>query len=383
VRKKILLVVISSTLTGVLAFIAAEVYLRHKQLPLTLPPDSSAVYTHKGEKISTFEGPLKLSLAPFTAYKNLPSQRTAVFTINSRGLRAEEGAERDPAPKIVFLGGSAAFGVGAQGNQDTIPYVLESSMKPYKILNAGVVGFLSGQELTYLVTELVDYHPVLVVAYDGWNDLFDSMYFPRNENELGFNSNFFGIESQLVSNYQTQVSPEKSFGRLLEATSTESLLLTRLRQKFSGHAAVRRAPHEDILDAVVRNYTNNLHKMALVSNAWNARFIVVFQPELGQKLRPTTLEKKALDIGMSGSKNYQEEFPTLYKKFISQAKRLLTEEGIEWIDINENTGYRDSAENLFVDVVHTNRQGNEVVANILSPKLLQLANDRKVGSNSR
>ena len=72
-------------------------------------------------------------------------------------------------------------------------------MKSHRVLNAGVVGFLSGQELTYLVTQLIDYRPAIVIAYDGWNDLFDTINAPqRSANEHGFCSNFFEFENQLV-----------------------------------------------------------------------------------------------------------------------------------------------------------------------------------------
>ena len=37
-----------------------------------------------------------------------------------------------------------------------------------EVINAAVIGHGSGQELTYLLTELVDLHPDVVIALDGW-----------------------------------------------------------------------------------------------------------------------------------------------------------------------------------------------------------------------
>lgn len=389
-RRKILLAIVASVVTLVVAMLAAEVYLRHRRARTSgpLPPYALELNTHDGRKISTVDGSLKLSMNPFTIYRNSPSQHTPTYTINSSGLRAEEGVERDPAPKIIFLGGSAAFGQDAPTDQDTIPYILEQSIKSHRVLNAGVVGFLSGQELTYLVTQLIDYRPDLVVAYDGWNDLFDTIYVPRRSaNELGFNNTFFGLENQLALNYQTQVSPYESLSRLVDATSTKSLVWTRfvqgLRAYRSRRAVSAQGPadpsgsrNRDILESVVENYAGNLRKMSLFSHASGAEFIVVFQPELGQRLDRTAEEQELLKIGVGGITSYRDEFPALYREFLAKAKQLLTRNGVEWIDVNESMAYQKSPDSLFVDVVHSNHRGNEIVAATIAPRLRLLLNSR-------
>jgi len=374
-RKKIFLTVISTAVSVAVLGLGLELYLRRKQSSSS-SPYSVALYTHSGQKISSAEGSLKLSLAPFTIYKNLPSQRTSTFTINSHGLRGEDNLELDAGPRIIFLGGSAAFGMGAENDQETIPYMLGQSIKPYRVLNGGVVGFQSGQELTYLVTELIDYRPAIVMTYDGWNDLFDSIYAPRKENELGFNSNFFRMEEELALNYQTQVSPYKSLGRLVEATSTRSLLLTRVMEKIRGYNYQRPTLQKTMLDAAAQNYATNIRKMSLISHAVGAQFIVVFQPELGLKLHPTPAEQEILAQGIVGIDSYHDEFPELYRQFLAKAKQLLDRDKIEWVDINESTEYQQSSDGLFVDVVHTNRRGNQVVAEIISPRLRVLADHK-------
>ena len=373
--KKILVVVTASALTLALGVLGAEIYLRSKARVTTAPADYAMEFrTHRGQKISELEGGLKLSLAPFTVYKNLPSQHTPVFNINSRGLRADEHAELDSSPKLIFLGGSAAFGYGARDDRETIEYALEQSVKPYRVLNAGVNGFLSGQELTYLVTELVDYDPSVVVAYDGWNDLFDSIYSNREDDELGFNNNFFSIEERLRSDYETRVSLYRSLGRLAEATLSKSLLYGRVTQRFRAMSFAKTEMHMGRLDAIVTAYAGNLRKMALVSRACGARFVVVFQPELGQKPHRTPAEQRILDAGIPGTA-YRDEFPEAYREFLAKAKQLLTRDGVEWIDINESTKFAESTDELFMDVVHTNGRGNKLVAEIIGQRLNALSVD--------
>ncbi len=130
-------------------------------------------YTHDGRRLSMKDGGMKIVMSPFTIYKNMPNQSSAVFNINSIGLRGREVASNHNKPKrAIVLGGSAAFGFGLKGDDKTFSSLLEKGNKKYEVLNAGVIGFTSGQELVYLVTELIDYNPNIVIAFNGWNDLF-------------------------------------------------------------------------------------------------------------------------------------------------------------------------------------------------------------------
>src|SRR5204863_6759413 len=242
--------------------------------------------------------------------------------INSRGLRAEESAEQDPRPKIIFLGGSAAFGQGAETDQDTIPAILQQSIKSHRVLNAGVIGFQSGQELTYLVTQLIDYQPVMVVAYDGWNDVFDVAYGPeRDVHDLGFNSNFYSFEHQLVLDYQTQVSPYESLSRLIGTMSSKSLVLTRFakairthqsREAITAQSAKNQARLREkvVLNSIVTTYVNNVRKMSLFSHASGAKFVLVLQLELGQRLNATAPEQQLLNAATIGNLHYSDSFPS-------------------------------------------------------------------------
>src|SRR5258708_4674340 len=266
-KKKILLAIVSSVVTLVVAFLIAEIYFRYKSGPVPPPESGFELYTHDGRKVSTYLGSLKLSLDAFTFYSNLPSQHTPTFNINSAGLRAEEGVERDQLPKIAFLGGSAAFGFGTK-DQETIPSIMEGSLKSHHVLNAGVIGFFSGQELTHLVTRIIDYRPAVVVAYDGWNDLFGTIYIPeRNESELGFNQIFFPVDNHLPENPQTHHTARISFSRFVGIASSKSRVLHRLdRALLSDQAAsqpARQPADRRLLDPVVENYVENLRKMSL------------------------------------------------------------------------------------------------------------------------
>ena len=99
------------------------------------------------------------------------------------------------------------------------------------------------------------------------------------------------------------------------------------------------------------------------------KFLLVFQPELGQRANRTANEKEFLSSNTIG-KTYNDFFPLFYRQFL-EAKPLLTQAGVAWIDVNESPLHQSDPQTLFSDLVHTNR-GNEVAAQIISEKLRTL-----------
>jgi len=109
--------------------------------------------------------------------------------------------------------------------------------------------------------------------------------------------------------------------------------------------------------------------MSLFSRASGAKFVLVLQPELGQRSNATAEEKQLLNTALIGSIHYGDSFPALYREFLDEAKQRLTRAGVDWIDTNESPLYQASPAPLFLDPVHTNRRGNEIVAEIVKSKL--------------
>ncbi len=77
-----------------------------------------------------------------------------VFSLNSRGFRDNSGFIFKPNSDnkcIVFLGSSAAFGIGASNNSNTIPSRLQKSFgENYRIYNLAIPSWNSKQEKTAL-----------------------------------------------------------------------------------------------------------------------------------------------------------------------------------------------------------------------------------------
>ena len=135
--------------------VALELYLQYevdkelrKQADQVAPFYWWTYTTRKGIELNSrwSHGPLKVALHPVLVYKNLPNQSHPAFSTNSRGYRGAEPDTPPTRPRIIMLGGSAAFGTGAQNNQETIGAYLETFLQA-EVINAGVIGHASTQEL--------------------------------------------------------------------------------------------------------------------------------------------------------------------------------------------------------------------------------------------
>jgi len=369
--------------------LSIEYYLHRETKETKIKPYDISLYTHNGKKISQYTNPLKLATTPYTIYKNLPNQKTQAVTINALGFRGREtqsigGKKKE---RIIVVGGSCVFGTGVSNDSETFHVMLENLNNKYEVINAGVVGFLSGQELTYVVTELVDYRPDIIIAFDGWNDLFFTWYHDvwfgrqRESNEMGFNCNVFltRIEAQLVANYLSQVGIFSSFKRFFNVLVDQSVIVSTIQEKIAGfkqksypfgltekRGDVTKQRDDDYFEKITNTYTKNLKKMHDFCHSQGIKFLVVFQPEVGLKSNINSEERNFLSGWSYLFSNYENEFPNLYKLFIERSKKILAEKRVNFIDINTYPAFKNNDKTLFKDVVHTNKNGNEVIANIIN-----------------
>lgn len=90
---------------------------------------------------------------------------------NSKGLRDREYAyERTPGRRrILVIGDSFVWGYGVE-QHETFPKVLEALLPNAEVINAGVAGYGTDQELLWLRSEGVRYRPDVVILLMCGND---------------------------------------------------------------------------------------------------------------------------------------------------------------------------------------------------------------------
>lgn len=320
------------------------------------------------------EGYNELAMHPFAVYINLPGQQKRFFTTDEQGFRGPRRA-RDPAKSktIVVVGGSAAFGTGLESDAETFPARLEAGLHDVGVINAAAIGHLSGQELAYLVAELVDLKPDLVIAVDGFNDLIDQQGGERRTiHTAGVNNAFFLMERRLHRLYR-----QESGGLLRRILAAFPLVFTNTaRLLWLGGEAIDRAPSPDSHrkggvaidrkpETLARLYAANVVKMSKVAAAFGARFLCVIQPDQQSFLR-----------GRSGDK-----LSRSYQLFRSEARRWLQASGVEHIDLNESPGAFEF--HMFMDRVHPDARGQQVLADIVGETIRERALLEPVGLPSR
>jgi lysophospholipase L1-like esterase len=132
------------------------------------------------------------------------------ININSNGFRGSEIDFNNENYKIIFLGGSTIFGQGSTSDDTTIPGFVEKKLneKGFEItvINAGLGGATTIDELFYLKEHILKFKPNMVVMYDGWNDvnMFNQLKFDLPYQEYLKNDHYANqiIASDFISKSQ-------------------------------------------------------------------------------------------------------------------------------------------------------------------------------------
>jgi lysophospholipase L1-like esterase len=299
--------------------------------------------THDGLPLSDeHKGPLRLALHPFAVYSNLPDHHTANFTINRRGFR---GKDYEPVhgrkKRIVLVGGSTAFGTGLDRDSETFGSQLEELLN-VEVINGAVIGHGSGQELAYLLMNLVDREPDLVLTLDGRND-----YYKRKEltdpRLLGTNG-FEQVESQLrilaEQNHPSLWRRALYLPRLLFPRVSDRLKYSRLGLWMG---VLKQQEQQWLpLEAAAETYVTNIVKMNRLSAAFRYKFLCVIQPVIG---------------------SHKE-----YRLFRDIVKAGLSRKQVRVLDLEEMDRITDD---MFLDGMHTNSAGHRIMAEIVAKRIIR------------
>ena len=294
--------------------------------------------THDGRDLGyEHKGPLQLALHPFAIYSNLPNQHSDHFSTDAHGFRISGGDRSlDTPARVVLVGGSTAFGTGLESDRETVASQLAQRLN-VEVINAAVIGHGSGQELTYLLTELVDLHPDVVIALDGWNDYYKHLE-ARDPHLLGMNG-FDEIEDQLVASAQLSDSalltrlyalPRIVFPRLITRVQNSRIGL------WMGWFTREEIPPQP-LDLAASRYADNLIKMHKLGGAFDFQFLAVMQPDVA----------RGAD----------------YQRFRARAESLLAREGVRVLNLGERQEFLPS---MFLDTMHLDGAGHGLMADLIA-----------------
>jgi len=157
-----------------------------------------------------------------------PQFRTTVH-INQKGLRDRDHSyERiKDVGRILVLGDSFAWGYGVEENQ-RFSQLLETLMS-VEVVNAGVSGYSTDQELLWFQNEGIKYDPDLVILVFAGNDIGDNEQ--QLVNTVYYKPQFVIAEGQLIL-INTPVPKTSPLGKLIYVLSQRSSLFYFLTQRY-------------------------------------------------------------------------------------------------------------------------------------------------------
>ena len=281
-------------------------------------------------------------------------------TINNLGFRGEDIlAKNSSTYRIVSVGGSTTFGTGVLDNE-TYPYYLEkyfheNDLKNIEVINAGLGGIWSFQEVQLISYKIKELKPDLIIVYDGWNDVIASQLeeeIESNDNELiKIKEDRFIYTGNELSHFLKNFHLLKTINRII---TYENDLLQYQNRTISTY-----------------DYSDSEQKSIEWYQRWSktcnelkeeTKIIVILQPMAGsgtKKLTPT----ESISATRYDNKNILIQFDKYFEKMEDLETHCESTYDFRKIFDNETS-------KIFIDNGHVNAKGNEIIAEKIYQKIL-------------
>jgi lysophospholipase L1-like esterase len=330
---------------------------------------------------------------PYSGHLWLPGYEGKWLSINQMGYRGPHEFEM-PKPegvyRIVMIGGSAAFGVGVH-DEETIEYYLQDLLnrqhdQPVEVINAGMTGYNSTQELTLLAVHILDLDPDLVIIYDGHNDLYFGLsprwvedYSPAMLDEIQLLQdalvNVPEPEQERVPFIYTPVGSflinKVALGRLTHKVVYEMknrlfpAVEERLAKDDTSDPAAQLRIHPQALDV----YARNLERMVILLRGHDVGTIMAFQPSLTAGEKVPTEEEEGY-IKLARERGHFDLMVEFYPSGVETMQQVGAEMGVPVYDFtpifDDETGW------MYLDTMHLTADGNRMVAERLAAIIVAL-----------
>ncbi len=234
------------------------------------------------------------------------------------------GQERKKNYKIAVLGGSTTD--GTYKTMKTWPQFLYELLgrKDITVYNAGVSGYVSGQELIRLIRDILPLKPDMVIVYDGATDSGGNVVIP---------------EEPYAFNYARKVY---EFG----ARHMEDEYLERMSGKYMVNYGIQSNKGR------FENWLSNTESMQAICKARNIVFYSFMQPLLLSKGSYNKAEWEMRE-------KYEGDY-----SFMAGFRDAMKRNNIELSHpyIHDLSGIFDEVEDVYVDTCHVYEKGNEIIA---------------------
>lgn len=302
---------------------------------------------------------------PYLMYFHTPNFAGRIVNTDAEGFRYSTFNDHRVSPTCliadqehhVLVGGSTAFGVGAESDDATIAsHLARETQAPW--LNMAGRAFSSVQEYLLFAAYQTDLPRLgTIVILSGFNNLFLAQRSLPFDPPLG---SFF---------YQ------QAFQNGMETGSATRLQLLR-RALFGARPSATHQQRElsDATQLAVDLTRRSLEWWSFIANARGVRVVYALQPTAHWSSRKPHPKETALfelleqiDPALSATLT---KLDACYDQYQAKLHRACADLGITFIDVNELLRHKNSASEWWhVDRVHYTNVGNQQIASALSAKL--------------
>jgi lysophospholipase L1-like esterase len=372
-------------------------------------------------------GSLAAKRSPAVSYQLVEKQKNKFWQINEQGFR-----DNDPVPlakpsgeiRIFVLGGSTAFGQASQNNDTTISHTLETLLKQrvadqqrspekyrpdvfpffvpdrlklmelppkikegkYRVINAAIPGYTSGNELAQLALEILPYQPDLIIVLNGYSDLM----LPSNKEQSEIPKIDYFLQDA-TGHFQTALG--QSWEQWISNTALlRAINIFILKSQDGGNqrgfdvisdgkSLEQSLPKDEAeLKRRLQRYQDNQKQMLRFAAAVGSPILFAMQPEITGRSSNnlSSQEKKVLD---KLDRNYQEKLPKEYQQFIQATKQLNNQfpEQVKSLNLYQ-LNYKPN-DPLFSDPIHLTETANKIIAEKLYDTIINWEKNQIIPEN--
>ncbi len=312
---------------------------------------------------------------PFLGWIGQPNMTLPTLHTNDLGFRdAPIEPRRSNERRVLVLGGSTAWGLGASANEHTVSGALEARLNRdaqgvrYRVMSGAYPAWQSRHELITLMEFYDRFDPDVVIALTGYNDLFTLTY--GSDGELHTRP-----ESRMLARaVDESLRPMTTLQALRKVAG--SLGIWRIVIHFREQVAAAK-PREAITryeksmsDKVTPLIRDRYLTMADFTRRHGARLIIALQPDIFTTRKPMTAEELAVKHTITES---QHDISATYSRYradlLAQLNEQLPAADVAVIDL---AGVLDATdEPVFIDACHLNDAGYHALAKSLQAQLTQ------------
>lgn len=293
-------------------------------------------------------------------YQLAPDTPPVFIRINKSGMRGRDVSVGKPAglKRVIVSGDSNAFGYGINEEERFSDLFLKGLPERYEVLNLGVYGYGTDQEMLLLEREGLRYSPDIILLAFSAGDLSDNM----NSINSGSSKPYFKLAGGRLVLKNSPV-PERTVFRRNESRGSVVKDLLYNHSHFYRLVFNRLAASNIFMPSSVREMTEEEGMRTTVAIIKRLNGLCI---ESGCRLIVLFISHEQLVAAYAGMKRDVGYLPAL--------EMLLAEAGIQYIDATPALADQyERGEKVFLknDPVHLSPRGNEIVAGLLYQGLVK------------